>query len=277
MAWEISGMDSRPGLQATILMEWGERGAAAICPGADYAVIVDVLSFTTSLSVAIDAGAEVYPYRWQDESAPEFARQHNAVLALDRSAAPRPGVITLSPASISSAAGVTRLVLPSANGSALASELADCGPVVLGACLRNRMAIARWLADQVRAAQQPPVIAVVAAGERWADESLRPALEDLWGAGAVIAALASLGVTGLTAEARSATAAFSAVAANLAAELADSTSGRELADRGFGSDVAAAADLDVSASAPLLADGRFVDAANRYRSTAPGAAADSLT
>lgn len=48
MAWEISGMDYRPGLPATILMEWGERGAAAICPGADYVVIVDVLSFTTS-------------------------------------------------------------------------------------------------------------------------------------------------------------------------------------------------------------------------------------
>jgi 2-phosphosulfolactate phosphatase len=84
-------MDNRRGLQATILMEWGEHGAAAICPGADYAVIVDVLSFTTSLSVAIDAGAEVYPYRWRDESAPDFARRHNAVLALDRSAAP-PGL-----------------------------------------------------------------------------------------------------------------------------------------------------------------------------------------
>ncbi len=92
-------MDNGPGLRSTILMEWGERGAAAICSGAAYAVIVDVLSFTTSLSVAIDAGAEVYPYRWRDESAPEFARRHNAVLALDRSAAQRPGVITLSPTS----------------------------------------------------------------------------------------------------------------------------------------------------------------------------------
>jgi 2-phosphosulfolactate phosphatase len=102
-------------------------------------------------------------------------------------------------------------------------------------------------------------------------------VEDLWGAGAVITALAGLGVTGLTPEARPAAAAFSAVAANLAAELADSTSGRELAGSGFGSDLAVAADLDVSASAPLLANGRFVDAANRHRSTAPVGAADSLT
>ena len=246
--------------QSAVLMEWGERGAAAICPGADYAVVVDVLSFTTSLSVAIDFGAEVFPYRWRDESAPEFARRHHAVLAVPRSGARRPGVITLSPASISAAAGVTRLVLPSPNGSALASELADCGSAVLGACLRNRTAIARWLAARVREAQQPPVIAVIAAGERWADDSLRPAVEDLWGAGAVISALADLGVTGLSPEACSAAAAFTAVAANLATELANSTSGRELADSGFGTDVAVAADLDISASVPLLDDGRFVDA-----------------
>jgi 2-phosphosulfolactate phosphatase len=257
-------MDDRPSPQRpTIVMDWGQRGAAAICPGADYAVIVDVLSFTTTLSVAIDAGTEVYPYRWREESAPEFARRHNAVLARDRSAASPPGVITLSPTSMSSGAGVTRLVLPSPNGSALASELAHGGAVVLGACLRNRMAIARWLADQVRAAEQPPVIAVIAAGERWADDSLRPAVEDLWGAGAVISGLAGLGVTGLSPEARSAAAAFSAVTADLATELASCTSGRELCDRGFGPDVEAAADLDASTSVPLLAGGRFVDAAVR--------------
>jgi len=244
----------------TVLMEWGERGAAAICPAADYAVIVDILSFTTALSVAIDAGAEVFPYPWRDESASEFARRHDAVLAVGRSKASGPGVVSLSPASISSAPGVSRIVLPSPNGSALASQLAACGPVVLGACLRNRMATARWVADRVRASQRPPVIAVVAAGERWPDDSLRPAVEDLWGAGAVISALEGLGLTGLSPEARSAAAAFTAVAASLAAELAESTSGRELDDIGFGHDVAIAADLDASASVPVLADGRFLDA-----------------
>lgn len=256
-------MDESGPPELTVLLEWGERGAATICPGADYAVIVDVLSFTTSLSVAIDAGVEVYPYRWRDDSAPGFARRHNAVLALDRSATARPGVMTLSPGSISSPAGVTRLVLPSPNGSALASELAHCGALVLGACLRNRMAIAQWLADKVRASQQSPVIAVIAAGERWADESLRPAVEDLWGAGAVISGLAGLGVTGLSPEARSAAAAFSAVSADLATELANCISGRELADRGFGADVAIAADLDSSESVPVLAGGRFVAAASQ--------------
>ena len=45
--------------------------------------------------------------------------------------------------------------------------------MVLGACLRNRLAIARWLADRVHAGQRPPVIAIIAAGERWPDDSLR--------------------------------------------------------------------------------------------------------
>jgi 2-phosphosulfolactate phosphatase len=155
---------------------------------------------------------------------------------------------------------VGRIVLPSPNGSALASQLADSGAVVLGACLRNRMAIARWLADRVHAGQRPPVIAVIAAGERWPDDSLRPAVEDLWGAGAVISALESLGLTGLSPEARSAAAAYAAVAAKLHAELTDSTSGRELVDSGFGHDVAIAARLDASASVPMLAEDRFVDA-----------------
>jgi 2-phosphosulfolactate phosphatase len=256
--------------QACVLMEWGERGAAEICPTADYAVIVDILSFTTALSVAIDAGAEVFPYRWRDDSAREFARRHDAVLAVSRSkargpgargpGARGPGAVSLSPASISSAVGVSRIVLPSPNGSALASQLAACGAVVLGACLRNRMAIARWLADRVRSRQHPPVIAVVAAGERWPDDSLRPAVEDLWGAGALISALGGLGLTALSPEAKSAAAAFTAVAANLAAELAESTSGRELADIGFGHDVAVAADLDASASVPVLSEDRFFDA-----------------
>ena len=246
-------------------MEWGELGAAAICPGADYAVIVDILSFTTALSVAIDAGAEVFPYRWRDESAAAFARRHDAVLAVCRSAASTPAAnaaVSLSPASIRSATGLARLVLPSPNGSALASQLAHRDAVVLGACLRNRKAVARWLASRVAARKPQQVIAVVAAGERWADCSLRPAIEDLWGAGAVVSALADLGLTGLSPEARAAAAAFAAVAANLPAQLAATSSGRELASIGFGQDVAVAAELDASASVPTLTGARFVDASH---------------
>jgi 2-phosphosulfolactate phosphatase len=246
-----------------IRMEWGLRGAQRVCEGADYAVIIDVLTFTTTLSVALDAGVEVFPYLWRDATAQEFARRHDAVLAVGRSAAVRAyggePLVSLSPASIRAATGLRRIVLPSPNGSALASRLADSGSTVLGACLRNRGAVAQWLASQPGARSRSPVIAIVAAGERWPDGALRPAVEDLWGAGALIAALASAGITGLSPEAHSAAGAWHAVETSLGAALASCSSGLELASAGYAADVEIAAELDTSACVPLLSGGRFAD------------------
>jgi 2-phosphosulfolactate phosphatase len=276
------GHDQR---QFAVRMEWGLHGAEVISQQADYAVIVDVLSFTTSVSVALDQGAEVFPYPWRDESAQEFARQHGAVLAVGRSeafscgpnaapadatagpadatsrAAPekRP-VVSLSPASVRAASGLDRIVLPSPNGSALATALARSGRPIVAACLRNRTAVATWLAAQLGASGRAPVIAVIAAGERWPDGTLRPAVEDLWGAGAVIAALNGLGVTGLSPEARSAAAAWQAAEATLDVALASCSSGTELVDAGFSADVAIAGEVDASGCVPVLSLGRFADA-----------------
>ena len=164
-------------------------------------VVVDVLSFTTTLTVAVERGIVVYPFRWKDERATAYAEERDAVLAVGRS---QPGV-SLSPASVRAAAeGVERLVLPSPNGSTISLGLAESGATVVGASLRNRSAVARWLPTGAR-------VAVVAAGERWPDGSLRPAVEDLWGAGAVLAALVDLGATDLSPEARVAEQAFRAV------------------------------------------------------------------
>ena len=83
------------------------------------------------------------------------------------------------------ATGVARLVLPSPNGSTVSARLAAAGATVVGVSLRNAAAAAAWV--RARAGDGP--VAVVAAGERWYDGPLRPAAEDLWGAGAFIAAL----------------------------------------------------------------------------------------
>jgi 2-phosphosulfolactate phosphatase len=259
--------------QALVRMEWGQPGAAAICAADGVAVIVDVLSFTTTLTVALDGGIEVYPYQWGDESACEFARRHKAALAagrLESRTAPDLGpVISLSPASIRSAAGLTRIVLPSPNGSALARQLAGTGATIVGAALRNRSAVARWIAGLLTsdtagaAGGSPTAIAVIAAGERWPDGSLRPAVEDLWGAGAVISALSDLGVGDQSPEAWTAEAAFRGVEASLAAELADCGSGQELIQSGFADDVAIAAEIDASDRVPLLRGERFVNAESR--------------
>jgi 2-phosphosulfolactate phosphatase len=264
--------------QARVRMEWGQAGAEAICQGADVAVIVDVLSFTTTLTVAIDAGAEVYPYRWNDESARDFARLHNATLAVGRfeanAAVDLGSAISLSPATLRRAGSPARIVLPSPNGSALSRILASGGTTVVAAGLRNRAAVARWIADRLAsnaagrtdaaseaepAGAARPAIAVIAAGERWPDSSLRPAVEDLWGAGAVIAALSELGIGDQSPEAWAAEAAFRGVEGSLGAELADCSSGQELALAGFGEDVAIAAELDVSECVPVLIGERFLN------------------
>jgi len=231
--------------------EWGLSGATAVAEaGFELAVVVDVLSFSTAVSVGLDRGAVVFPFTWQDERASAFANEVGATLAGPRC---QPGV-SLSPASIRDAAELTALVLPSPNGSTISFALRDKRLTVLAGCLRNSAAVGAWLAAR------SGDLAVVAAGERWADNSLRPAAEDLWGAGAVLAALAD--DNGFTPEARTAAAAFRALSPDLPAALAECSSGRELIDRNYRSDVSIAVEYNASSVVPVLLDGAFRNAAS---------------
>jgi 2-phosphosulfolactate phosphatase len=99
--------------------------------------------------------------------------------------------------------------------------------------------------------------AVVPAGETWSTGELRPCLEDLIGAGAVIANLPGT----RSPEAELATACFEHFrAAALINALRQSSSGKELMERGFGCDVDLAAEFDVSANVPRLVGRGFVSA-----------------
>ncbi|MFI1992753.1 2-phosphosulfolactate phosphatase [Actinoplanes sp. NPDC020271] len=230
--------------------EWGPSGAGEIAPGAAFVVVVDVLSFTTTLGVAAEHGIAVMPYPWRDDSAATVAGQHRAELAVGRTAA-GPDEISLSPAALRRVASrrpVERLVLPSPNGSAVSARFARTGTTVIGVSLRNARAASTW----VRARLNGQPLAVVAAGERWPDGGLRPAIEDLWGAGAFLD-----GFDGLSPEAETAVAAYRAVAGRLPEALAASSSGRELAAIGFAADVAVAGEADVSEVVPVFGDGWF--------------------
>jgi 2-phosphosulfolactate phosphatase len=243
-----------------VRFEWGPTGADAVADGAAYAVVVDVLSFTTTVTVAVERGIAVHPFAWKDERAGEYAASLGATLAIGRHEARRAGGgVSLSPASVAAASGVARLVLPSPNGSTIAARLDGSGATVLAAGLRNRRAVAGHLAARLGSGPDTGGLAVVAAGERWPDGSLRPAVEDLWGAGALLAALADLGVGGFSPEADLAVAAFRAVEDRVPAVLAACASGRELVDGGFADDVAVAAALDAAGVVPVLADGAFTD------------------
>ena len=234
--------------RVSVLLEWGPTGAAALASRVDVAVVVDVLTFSTTVTVAVDAGVAVVPYRWADDSAADEARARGATLAVAREAA-GPGDVSLSPTTLRSAPGLDTVVLPSPNGSTICALLADAGVEVVVAGLRNREAVASWLADRGGS------VLVVPAGERWPDLSLRPAIEDLWGAGGVVAGLVDRGAAEVSDEARAAAAAYRLVEPRLKPALAACASGQELVDRGYASDVTIAAELDSSRSVPRLVDG----------------------
>ncbi|WP_426997163.1 2-phosphosulfolactate phosphatase [Pseudarthrobacter sp. N5] len=237
-------------LPFTVRFEWGLDGAMAVSSGADLAVVVDVLSFTTCVSVAVDRGAEVLPYRWKDESAAGFAAENGAELAGRRgSSGP-----TLSPASLRRAPELSRVVLPSPNGSAISHALGALAPRVVAVSLRNARATAQWAARHL-----PPaaVISVIAAGEQWPGGGLRPAVEDQLGAGAFLAALPEYRRAGFSPEAQWALNAFSTAEPRLTDALEECSSGRELIFGGYAEDVAIAAELNQGTAVALLTGGAF--------------------
>lgn len=243
--------DAHRQIGARVRFDWGRTGADAIAGGAAVTVVVDVLSFTTTLSVAADRGIEVFPYRWGADGLADFAARRGATAAVGRRVA-RPGEVSLSPGTVRRAPDLTRLVLPSPNGSAIAHRLARSGAPCVGASLRNAAAAAAW----ITATHGPDAtVAVIAAGERWPDGSLRPAVEDLWGAGAVLANLA--GPERLSPEATAAARAWQAVEPDLGAALRACASGRELIDGGFAEDVAVAAEVGAGRAVPVLDGDRF--------------------
>jgi len=226
-------------------LEWGLTGVRLLAKAVDLIVVVDVLSFSTAVTVAVEAGARVVPYPAGDTTARAYARSIGAILASPNRGATGP---TLSPASLRGLRMGDTLVLPSPNGAACAAVAADAGAMVVAGCLRNASAVGRLLAAHGGGG------AVIAAGETWPDGTLRPAVEDLIGAGAI---LALVDPSSLSPEARAAVGAFHAVRARLADAIRECASGRELADAGFDADLDLAAELNVTELVPVLVDGVF--------------------
>lgn len=211
-----------------IRCEWGLHGVETL--GRDATVIiVDVLSFSTAVCVAVERGAYVLP----SLEAPPPRSQDTP---------------SLSPQSLMRIAAGTRITLPSPNGSTLAFRARPVAASVVAACLRNARAVALWAASQAR-----PIV-VIPAGERWANGSIRFAIEDWLGAGAVIASLPG-------SRSREAAAAEEAFLASAAID--ECLSARELVERGFAEDVRIASAVNVSEAVPLLGENGFHDALPR--------------
>ncbi len=235
---------------AGVHVEWGSTAAKLGAERGDDIVIVDVLSFSTTLTLAVEHGIDSYVYSGAELEAmggrDAVARSVGArPAAATRAAAD--GEVSLSPASIVGATGIDAVLFTSLNG-ALAVSLAGAAPFLAVGCLRNYRAVARRLAER-----DGRRVTVVACGEHWSsvsgEEGLRPCLEDLLGAGAIAAELAALGCT-LSPEARAAAVMFAGVGG-----LPDAVVGaRELVAAGFAADVRLAAQLDVTDLVPVRDD-----------------------
>ena len=223
--------------------EWGPAAVAALAP-ADVTIVVDVFSFTTCVDVAVSRGGAILPYAWNDASAAQFAEAHRAELAGRRKRAP----YSLAPESYLEAPDGLRCVLPSPNGAQVTLAAAATASVLLAGCLRNARAVAE------AALQLGSTFNLIPAGERWRDGSLRPALEDWLGAGAILRWIPA----SRSPEAESAVAMFERHRERLVEVLDQCGSGRELAERGHIRDKLIAAELYVSSCVPRFDSVAFV-------------------
>ena len=228
-------------LEYEIGLEWGLPGVRRLDGQAALCVIVDVLSFSTSVDIGCGFGAALLPYRLDDDGAAAFAAERKAQLAGKRSR----NKLSMSPVSMRALSAGSRLVLPSPNGAALSLACA-AGEVVAG-CLRNAAAVAEY------AGRQGVPIRLIAAGEHTPEGELRFAFEDFIGAGAIIHRLAG----SKSPEAQAAEVAFQLARHDLLSYLRQCTSGAELLERGFADDIELAAQLDVSTCVPRLQAGEY--------------------
>jgi 2-phosphosulfolactate phosphatase len=241
-----------------IRFEWGPEGARQLAAAAACLVVVDVLSFTTSVTLAVERGTRIIPCRWGDERAVALAEEAGARLAVGRREVTAEAPWSLSPVALGDAPVVPRLVLPSPNGATVSVAAAASGAAVVAASLRNAASVGEWLATRGYGSGDRPV-GVVASGERRSDGTLRPAAEDLLGAGAVISALAAgpwAGERTVSPDAAVAAAAFDGTA-DIAQAVTCCVSGRELTVEGFGEDAAVAAQLNVCDAVPVLTGEAF--------------------
>jgi 2-phosphosulfolactate phosphatase len=236
--------------QYQVRFDWGAEGAAAVASDVDVIVVVDVLSFTTTVGIALENGVEVLPFAGGDADA--FAAAHGAVVAGKRESR-----LGLSPSSIAAEHAGARVVIPSPNGSRLSARLAGHPAAVVAGAQRNRTAVAEWVLARQAEKGDRFSVAVIGCGEAREDGSIRFAVEDLLGAGAIVDALAGVGIDYCSPEAAAACAAFTSLRNAVGHLVSASASGKELIERGFVHDTELAAQVDVSTVVPVLREYAF--------------------
>ncbi|MEO7372653.1 MAG: 2-phosphosulfolactate phosphatase [Terrimesophilobacter sp.] len=123
---------------------------------------------------------------------------------------------------------------------------------VVAGDFRNRTAVAQWVRGQQAVKRDRFTVAVIAAGGIRADGTLRFTVEDMLAAGAVVDALARVGIDYCSPEAAAACAAFTSLTRASAHLVSASGSGQQLIGLGRRSDVDDACEIDASEAVPVL-------------------------
>ncbi|HLO11795.1 MAG TPA: 2-phosphosulfolactate phosphatase, partial [Pseudoneobacillus sp.] len=242
-----------------IRLEWGRRGAREAAERGDIVIIVDILSFSSTVVTALEFGAKIYPYPPHLDGK-DYAVRIGAEYILGRSEAAKIGIPTLSPVSFHKGHSNKKYVLSSLNG-AFCTWIAAKVPALLVGSFLNASSVATY-ANELREKTHAN-ITVVPCGEQWNDvrekeDFLRPAVEDYLGAGAILSYL-----NGDTSpEGEVCKGAFTQSKTKINDLIWDCGSGRELRERGFEADVRHCGQFNVFQTVPILKDNQFV-VANR--------------
>ena len=255
---DVPAAGFEPWPDSSVHVEWGPTGAALAADRGDVVVVVDVLSFSTTLSVAVSRDFTCLVYSKAEIEAlggPATAAIRLGARPLSGKRRAGPDQVSLSPASLLDAEPGQRVVFTSLNGATVVSAAARAPALLVGAP-RNATACADLAASRMVSTRSGRVT-VIACGERWSSVEpgvlgARPAVEDWLGAGAISAGLADLGYS-LSAEARIAASAWRNPTA--LDDLAECISAAELRAGGFALDVELALEVDADTKVPVRMTG----------------------
>jgi 2-phosphosulfolactate phosphatase len=147
------------------------------------------------------------------------------------------------------------------DGAGVCVALGSHPAVIVAGSLRNADAVGRWILERQGDKGDRFTVAVIAAGEQRDDGSLRFAVEDLLGAGAIIDALEEAGIDYCSPESAAAAAAFTGLRNATEHLIGASASGRALTEHGLRANVDLAIEVNSSTVVPVLRE--FVFRAER--------------
>lgn len=218
-------------------------------PGGRVCVVVDVLRACSTMVTMFQRGVAEVVVAAGVEEARRLARELDAgwLLCGEAGGLPPPGFhYGNSPSQFSRLElGGRRVVFATSNGTRALAQVA-AAPLVLAGALLNATAAAR---AALATAAPTQGVAIVCAGE---EGGRAFALEDAIGAGAIVAAMAEQSELELSDGARAALALYQAHQGDLAAALALSEHGRQLARLGLAEDLAFCARRDLYPLVPRL-------------------------